>query len=320
MSTDSETFTIDVRRLRVLLELDARGTIGATAAALYLTPSAVSQQIASLSRELKVPLLVRHGRGVGLTPQAQLLLEHAVVLQTQLERALADLAAFDDGLVGHVALGAFATAISAIVAPALTRLRSERPRLRVSVVEVEAPECFRRLDRGDLDLVVTVDFRGGPHHGDPRYARCDLLIDPFDVALPAGHALTAAESITLKDLADEGWIVGAPDGPCGEVSLAACNAAGFNPDTRHKADDWGAVLALVAAGCGVSLVPRLALSAGAPAGVIVRALNGPARPVRNVYVAARAGAEQSPSIVPLLVALQLQARTASLALDPAGPC
>jgi len=308
---DSRSFTIDVRRLRVLLELRARGTIGATAAAMYLTPSAVSQQIASLSREVGVPLLVRHGRGVRLTPQARVLLEHAVAFQTQLERARADLAAFDDGLVGRVVIGAFATAISAVIAPALATLRSERPQLRVSVEEVEAPECFRQLDGGYLDMVVTVDYRGGPPHNDPRYVRRDLMVDPFEVALPAGHPLAAAETIALENLADEGWIIGAPHGPCGEVSLAACIAAGFNPDARHEANDWGAVLALVAAGCGVSLVPRAAMSAGAPAGVVVRALSGPARPVRNVYVAVRAGAQRSPSIAPLVDALQFRARTAS---------
>jgi len=130
MEPSSSTFMIDIRRFRVLRELRERGTIGATANALSLTPSAISQQIACLSRELGVPLLTPHGRGVRLTPQAQLLLEHAAAVDAQLERARADLAAFDEGTVGRVAVGAFATAISGLVAPALARLRRERPRLR----------------------------------------------------------------------------------------------------------------------------------------------------------------------------------------------
>jgi len=91
----SRDFTIDLRRLRVLRELDQRGTVAATAAALHLTPSAVSQQLAALAREMGVPLLERRGRGVRLTGQARLLLEHAGAVQAQLERARADLAAWD---------------------------------------------------------------------------------------------------------------------------------------------------------------------------------------------------------------------------------
>src|SRR5512147_3034538 len=157
MEPFSTTFTIDVRRLRVLRELQQRGTIGATARALALTPSAISQQIASLSREVGVPLLAPQGRNVRLTTQARILLEHAALVDAQLERARADLAAFQAGVVGRVAIGSFATAISGLVAPAMERLRRQRPRLMVGVREIDAPEAFTLLDRGDLDLVVTVD-------------------------------------------------------------------------------------------------------------------------------------------------------------------
>src|SRR5512147_3074883 len=111
MESVSSAFTIDIRRLRVLRELRLRGTIGATASALGLTPSAISQQLSALSREIGVPLLAPQGRGVRLTQQAELLLEHAAAIDVQLERARADLAAFEEGAVGRVTLGTFATAI-----------------------------------------------------------------------------------------------------------------------------------------------------------------------------------------------------------------
>ena len=303
MEQFSQTLTIDIRRLRVLRELHARGTVGATAGALNLTASAVSQQIACLSREAGVPLLMPHGRGVRLTPQAMLLLEHAAAIDVQLQRALADLAAFDQGSVGQVTIGAFATAITGIVLPALVRLRRERPRLRLSIVETEAPECFTQLDTGDLDMVITVDYRSGPDRGDTRYHRKELLDDPFLAAVAGDHPLAAKLRVELKDLATEPWIMGAMRGPCHEAGMAACTAAGFSPGIIHQANDWSAVFALVAEGCGVALIPRMAVPCALPPAVALRQLTGPQSPSRHVYAAVRAGSECHPSLAPVLDAL-----------------
>ncbi len=304
MEPFSQPFTIDLRRLRVLREMRERGSVGATAAALNLTPSAVSQQIAGLGRDVGAPLLAPHGRGVRLTPQALLLLEHATVIDTQMERARADLAAFSAGAVGQVRLGAFASAITGIVVPALGRLRLERPRLVLTVQEVEAPECFTRLDAGDLDLVITVDHHGGPLRADARYRRLELLDDPLVVALAADHPLAARAAVALDSLAGAAWIAGAARGPCREVARAACTGAGFSPDVRHFVDSWEAVLALVAAGCGAALVPRLALPAAGCPGVALRPVLGPQAPSRHLYAAVRSGSELSPSLVPVLAALR----------------
>jgi DNA-binding transcriptional LysR family regulator len=310
MEPFSEVLTIDVRRLRVLRELAQRGTVGATAEALHLTPSAVSQQIAALARETGVPLVAPRGRGVRLTPQALLLLDHAAAIGAQLERARADLAGFRDGSRGQVALGAFATAIAALVAPALARLGRERPGLRLVVREIEAPACFTRLDAGDLDLVVTVDYRLGPGRADARYGRLELLDDPLRILLPADHPRAAQAAVALADLAEDPWVSGAERGPCHEVGLAACAAAGFNPQVRHQVNDWGAAAALVAAGQGVALVPALALPGALPPGVAVRPPAGPQVPGRHLYAAYRAGAGDHPSLAPVLAALAAAARAA----------
>jgi DNA-binding transcriptional LysR family regulator len=310
MKPFSLDFTIDLRRLRVLRELRERGTVSATAEALNLTPSAVSQQIANLSRETGIPLLTPQGRGVRLTAQANLLLEHAAIVDAQMERARADLAAFHEGQVGHVTIGAFATAVTCLVAPALTKLRTTHPRLDVGVLEVEAPDCFTRLDAGDLDLVIAVDYPGGPLRQDPRYSRQDLLHDPFQMALPAQHRLAARHSLEMRDLAEETWILGGSTlGPCQAASLAACTGAGFTPNVRYRTSDWTATFALVAAGCGVALIPRLALSSVLPEGIVLKPLTGGQRPSRHLYTAIRAGAEALPSLVPVLEALQSVART-----------
>jgi len=301
MSPVSKPFTIDLRRLHVLRMLDEHSTITATATVLHLTPSAVSQQLAVLAREVGVPLLARNGRTVTLTGQARLLLEHADTLLAQLEHARADLAAYTRGACGNVSAGAFASAITGLLVPAIAVLGHDRPQLTVTVTEVHAPACFRDLDTGHLDLAITVDYPGGPPRTDPRYHRIDLQRDPYDAALPASHPLARQTPLTLTDLASQAWITAAGNGPCAEISLAAAAAVGFTPRVTHRVDDYTAVLALVAVGAGISLIPRLA-GITAPPGVTLRSL-GDSAPVRTIYAAVHAGAQHDPRLAAVLTVL-----------------
>lgn len=181
MESLSSAFTIDLRRLTVLRELQRRGSLARTAEALHLTPSAVSQQLATLSRDLGVPLTERNGRGVRLTGQARVLLVHADVIAAQLERARADLAAYPDGGRGTVTVGCFSSGILGLLPAALRGLRERLPRLRVDVVEAEPPDLFTALDAGQFDVAVAVDFAAAPPHTDPRYR------DSFAVHRPSGR-------------------------------------------------------------------------------------------------------------------------------------
>lgn len=310
MKSYRKNLKIDVRRLHVLRELRVRSTISATAQALNLTPSAVSQQIAALSRDIGAVLLTPNGRGVRLTPQAHVLLEHATLIDAQLERARADLAAMENGALGRFAIGAFATAVSALVAPAIASLRAQRPGIGIRAQDAEAPECFVRLDRGDLDIVIAVDYRSGPPREDARYHRQELLDDPLWVAVPEGHPQAGRASIDLRALAKEAWTLGATQGPCLEATLGACAAAGFNPEVAHRVNDWAAFVPLVAAG-SVGLIPHLGINSTALRGVTVRPVAGRWRPSRHLYLATRAGAERSPAMGAVLSALQDAARQRS---------
>jgi DNA-binding transcriptional LysR family regulator len=292
---------VDPRRLRVLREIQQRGTVTGAAAALHLTPSAISQQVAALTRELGVPLLEKTGRGVRLTGQARLLLTHATVVQAQVERARADLAAFEDGAIGTVAVGGFATGISGLIAPAMQALALSRPGISLTVIEIEPPDAFTLLDRGDLDIVVAVDYRKAPPRSDPHYHRTDLFVDVFDVAFPLGHPLAGAAEITLADLAGETFVTASPGSACSEVTLALCAAAGFSPDVRNYSSDWHAVTALVAVGAGVALVPRLAHPLHEPR-LVLRKLSGtPA--ARNIFAAVRQGSQADPVLAATIAVL-----------------
>jgi DNA-binding transcriptional LysR family regulator len=302
MKNDSGDFTIDLRKLRLLTELDRRGTITATARTLHLTPSAVSQQIASLSRELGVPLLERHGRSVALTGQARVLLGHAETMQEQVERTRAALASWSDGTTGQVRVGSLATGITAVVARAVELLRAERPGLAVRVFEAEPEDVVARLERGDLEVAVAVDFPGAPRRESQRFHRVDLVTDIMDAGLPASHPLAASESINLADLAADDWVGASQNDSCSQITMSACAAAGFAPDVRHHCSGWDAVAALVGAGAGVALIPRLAYPLRRE-GLVIRPLVGePA--ARVLFALVRAGTQLDPGTAAVLATLQ----------------
>ncbi|MFJ6944803.1 LysR family transcriptional regulator [Streptomyces wuyuanensis] len=297
----------DVRKLRILRTLRDRGTVTATAEVLRMTPSAVSQQLTNLSRQLGVRLLEADGRRVRLTDAALLVLRHAEAVFAELERADAELAGYLRGDVGRVRVGAFSTAVPVLVVPAVQSLRSTHPGLEVRVREAEAAEAYDLLSAGDVDLALSLAAHA-PTERDPRFTRVPLLADPLDVALPAGHPKAGEPGLRLADLSGEQWIFGG-SGPWSEITLTACEAAGFVPEQAHSAAGWTAILAMVEAGMGVALVPRTA-AAERRTGVVMRVL-GADQPRRHVVAAVRRGAEEGAGVAHLLAALRQAAEDRS---------
>ncbi|MEU0097862.1 LysR family transcriptional regulator [Streptomyces sp. NPDC006267] len=298
----------DVKKLRILRTLRDRGTVTATAEALLMTPSAVSQQLTNLARQLGVDLLEAQGRRVRLTDAAHLVLRHAEAVFAQLERAEAELTGYLRGEAGEVRVGAFSTAVPALVVPAVRLLRAEgSPGPDVRVREAEAAQAYELLTAGEVDLALSLAAHA-PTARDPRFSLFPLLADPLDVALPAGHPLAGAPAPRLADLAADPWIFGG-SGPWSEITTAACEAAGFVPEQAHSAAGWTAILALVEAGMGVALVPRMAARERRE-GVVMRVLEAD-RPRRHVVAAVRHGAEDGPAVARVLAALTSVARSFS---------
>lgn len=291
----------DIKKLRILRTLADRGTVTATAEALHMTPSAVSQQLTNLARQLGVVLLEAQGRGVRLTDAAHLVLRHTDAVFAQLERADAELAGYLAGDVGEVRVGAFATAIPALVVPAVAALERHHPGVEVRIRETEAAEAYELLSAGAVDLALSLAAHTPAD--DARFTRLPLLEDPLDVALPPNHPLADAPGVRLADLASDRWIYGG-SGPWSEITRSACEAAGFQPRQAHSASGWTSILAMVEAGMGVALVPRM-VSARA-ADVVLRVLTHD-RPTRHVVAALRTGAESSPAVARVLTALRTTA-------------
>ncbi|MCX4671698.1 LysR family transcriptional regulator [Streptomyces sp. NBC_01381] len=293
---------IEARRLHILRAVADHRTVTAAAAALYLTPSAVSQQLTALEQETGHRLVERGAKGVRLTPAGEILLSHTNAVLAQLERAEAELAAYSSGAAGTVTVASFATGIALVVGPALARLASSAPGIRVRVQDAEGDASLPMVLDRQVDVAVAVEYRGAPGADDPRLTRVPLYAEPFDAVLPVTHRLAAAERVPLAELAKDAWIGPFAGNPCHDVVILACEAAGFQPLLEHWSDDFRAVVALASAGVGVALVPRSALKGMDISGVVIRPVDGVA-PTRRVFAAVRCGAEEHPLIRPVLDAL-----------------
>jgi len=279
---------IDVRRLRLLLELSRRGTITAAADALAYTPSAVSQQLAALEREAGVPLLERSGRRVALTPAGAVLTRYAESVLATLEEAAAALAATRASLTGPLRIGAFPTAARTILPSVLVALGRDHPGLELMVTELDPVAVPGALHAGTLDVALTFVYDYVPAEPDPALDTEPLISEPVYLAAATGPGGPAETSI--EDWREAPWIAGSPDTLCHLMVVRACQACGFTPRIRHHADDFATVLALVAAGQGVSLVPELGLTQ-AP-GVTL----SPIAARRHTSIACRRGTRDHPAV------------------------
>ncbi|MFD5630302.1 LysR family transcriptional regulator [Streptomyces sp. NPDC127072] len=296
---------LDVRRMQVLSAVVGCGSVTAAAADLGYTPSAVSQQIAALEKQAGVELLERVGRGVRPTAAGLLLSEYAGVIGRQVaeaETALGDLRA---GRTGRLAVRYFATAGAALVAPAIARFRSEHPGVQVELKLIDPEDPLPDVKEGRADLALVVRPPGDS--GGPDGVRLvHLLDDPYRAVLPKGHRLAGKRSLELTDLADEPWVGSEWPGTCLDAQLDACAAAGFRPGFVVESEDYVTAQGFVAAGLGVSLIPRLGLG-GLHPDVVIREVCSP-EPRRAIYVAVRESAPQQPALRGLIDSLRHAAR------------
>ncbi|MFF8785911.1 LysR family transcriptional regulator [Streptomyces sp. NPDC015125] len=295
-------------RLQTLRVLHTQGTVTATAAALHLTPSTVSQQLRQLSARLGLELLEPTGRKVRLTPAALALVEHADALFLRWEEARADLAGYADGVAGRLRITGVATAITGVIAPAAARLREELPRLAVEIGEDPDENRCELLLAGRADIAVVIVAEGAPSPDDARFLQHPVLQEPQDLLVPAGHRFAGqvAQGVTLAEAGGESWIRAGDPADQHRLLLTACATAGFTPRVRHHAVDWSAVAALVAHGFGICLVPRLApVPERYP--VVRVPLRGEPLPVRRFVAAVRRGSERQPPIARGLAALRAAA-------------
>lgn len=269
---------LDVPRLRVFRAVVHAGTVQAAAANLGYSPSAVSQHLTALQRETGLTLFEKSGRGIAPTPAGHALASGSQEVMDALGRLGGLVDDLREGRTGSLSIGTFPSAGQFWVPRVARTLAAEFPSLLLH-----------------LDLIDVID---GPRSAydielraeDPQFAptsveghlRFELLTEPYVVVLPADHRLAAQPDVGMADLAGERLIVeGMQESTCSGILNRAYAASGVTPRYVARSSDHHAAVGLVAAGVGLTLLPRLAMGQ-LPAGVVERRISGEAAPGRRI--------------------------------------
>ena len=248
---------IDLAAVTSLRAVDTHGSVVAAADALGFTPSAVSQQVKRLERQTGVPLLERVGRGVMLTRHGRHLVDAGSRLLTDLEAIESGLHQRAGTVSGHLRLTAFSTAMRGLVAPRVRDLRTVHPDLTLTLTEREPWDTVDLVASGQADLGVVHSWGDVPLAVPDHLATTALADDVADVVVHAAHRLATRERVTPHDLVDEGWIA-TPEGTiCRQWLTRMYDGTGRLPRIAHQSMEFQSHLALVRAGLGIALIPRL---------------------------------------------------------------
>ncbi|WP_344304333.1 LysR family transcriptional regulator [Nocardioides bigeumensis] len=292
---------MDLTALRSLDAVHEHGSVVGAAEALGYTPSAVSQQIKRLERQSGVPLLERVGRGVILSGAGRILVAEGARITADLERLETDLHAHAGGVAGQLDLIGFSTAMRGLVGPVAAALMRDHPSLRIRLAEVEPWDAVDRVAAGRADVGVVHRWGDVPIAIPDGLARQVVHRDVAEVVLPVDHPLAGRRSVTPRDLVDECWIA-TPEGTiCRQWLDRMYAGTGRLPVIEHTSMEFDSHLALVAAGLGIALVPRLGRSA-LPDGTRAVRVTDPV-PEREVIVVWRRSQDRSPAIRALVTAL-----------------
>jgi len=274
---------LDVKRLQVLLAVVELGSVTAAAESLMYTPSAVSQQLRRLEREVGQPLMRRHARGMAPTDAGEVLVVHARKVLRQLAAAEADLREVAGLRSGRLVLGTFPTIASSFLPLVVRRFRLQHPEIRLDVLSGREAQLMEWLENGTVGLSLLWDY-AWRRMDDTDIELTHLFDDPTVLLVAGDHRLARRRRVAIDELVDEEWIV-RTDHPVVEVLRRSALSAGFEPKVSFRANDYQEAQAMVGAGLGIALAPRTAVT-NRFASIRVISLGGTA-PARRVLVCRR---------------------------------
>ncbi|MGV9314052.1 LysR family transcriptional regulator [Streptomyces sp. NPDC003691] len=298
---------IDVQRLRVLRAVAECGSFNRAAAALALTPSAVSQHIAALERTLGTAVVARSTRGARLTEAGRIMVSAAESVAAELEHARQQVDRLGTGRP-QLTVATFTSGGRFLLPGALAALAATRPGTMLHVREAEPEDALRLVRKGAVHLALAYCFDGPLPGGRSGAEWIPLLDDPLRVVLPEGHRLADRPSLDLGELAAEPWVLGCLRTE--EYLRRHAERAGFVPDVRGTTSDYFFACSLVAAGVGVSLIPSIALAQETPRGVRAVPVAAP-DPVRRIGIAVIGRRRDDPLVSALIGALRDRAAAAA---------
>ena len=293
----TEDLVLNVSRLRVLRELAHRGSITAVADALWLTPSAVSQQLSALERETRVQLVERVGRGVQLTAAGKVLAEHSERVFEALDEAASALRALQGEPSGRLRVASFPSVVRLVLPQVMARLRTRFPDLRVEVEDLEGEQSLEAIRLGHIDVAVIDDLTWSASRRQEGLRRTELFGTPLVVAFAAGRTWTARDIVEWDELRDVPQVAEHRSSDFARSVEEECRRAGFEPQVHARVHDAGAMLALVEGGDMVAVLPELAVL-GQPHAIEWRPLAPTVE--RRLIAATRVGQDQLPAVRELM--------------------
>ena len=245
---------MNLRDLQYLVALAEHRHFGRAAAASFVSQPTLSTQIRKLEEELGVVLVERAPRKVMLTPAGEEMVARARRVLAEVEQMKEAARRTQDPEAGSIRLGIFPTLGPYLLPHAMPRLRRRFPRLELLLVEEKTPVLLERLQQGRLDAaLLALPLHDEQLHVEPVFE------EPFVLAVPAGHRLAGAASITMDGLADERLLL-LEDGHClRDQALDVCRLAGASEKSEFRATSLETLRQMVAAGVGVTLLPTLAV-------------------------------------------------------------
>ncbi|UKA66639.1 LysR family transcriptional regulator [Arthrobacter sp. FW306-05-C] len=275
----------DLHRLHVLREVGRTGSLTSAAASLSFTTSAVSQQVAKLEQEMGVVLIERHPRGVVLTEAGHALLQYAEDIDRTVEAARAEMGEFAGLRRGQLRLGTFPTVGASLMPDVVLAFRARHPEVAVTVVSARRDGLLERLRRREIELTLLWDYPW-QQIDDPDLTLVRLMSDPTVLLVPRDHPAAELRSVSIDSLRDQKWVV-RDEHPVADVLSRVCRDAGFEPQIAFAANDYQETQGMVAAGIGIALAPKLALTALRPDVVAVPLAKSPKRRILLAHLANR---------------------------------
>lgn len=287
----------DLRRLRLLHELQLRGTITAVARSLNYSPSSVSQQLAKLEDEVGADLLQPDGRKVRLTPQGERLARYAARI-IDLEEEMRSSLASAEPVAETIRVAALESAARALLPHALTLLRASAPHLRVEVAVVPPETGLSELEARTYDLAMAEQYPGHTRAHRDGLDRQVFGTDTIRLAVPPGSRID-----DLTEARSMAWVM-EPIGTASRAwALQQCRAAGYEPDIRFDATDLDVHIHLIGAGHAVGLLPDLVWSGTRAERSLVDLVDLPGPSHRELFTSTRTAIAGRPAITAMRAAL-----------------
>ncbi|MNM86592.1 Hca operon transcriptional activator [compost metagenome] len=244
---------IETRLLQQFIAVAEELHFNRAAERLHMAQPPLSQAIRRLERAVGAPLFERTNRSVALTPAGTAFLETARSTLQSLDEGVAQARRVAQGAEGHLTLTFINIAPYVPLLRALRSFRHASPGVTFSMVEATTQEQIEALERGTADL----GFMRAPGTTTPKLRMATLLRERICVALPAGHRLEANVTIALAALKDEAFVASPRALGKGfhDQLIGLCLSAGFVPDIVQHGRQMQTLIALVAGGFGIALLP-----------------------------------------------------------------